>query len=197
MPPTRSILAPINDIRANKNFMDTPIVPGYLQGRSPELQYDDTTSAPAKAIGALTSSSPKKIDYLASSYGGVLSDVVLPAASQGKGQNIAQRVAEPIKRGVIADPIYSNDTTNDFYELRSKMQTAANDFKATNERTENYNPALLRRFNSDATRISEINKKIRNINSNKAMSYDQKQASTKRLKEQAVKIADRAMERAK
>ena len=197
MPPYRPIFAPMYDAASNSDFAGRPIVPGYLQGRSPELQYDDTTSAPAKAIGSLLNESPKKIDYLASSYGGVLSDVVLPAASQGKGQNVFQRVAEPIRRGVIADPIYSNDTITEFYDIKNKLQTASNDFKATKQKSEYYKPGLARRFNSDATRISEINKQIRNINNNKDISYEAKVKRTKVLKERALKIAENALKVAK
>lgn len=81
LPPMRTIFAPINDLRANKDFADRPIIPRYMEGLSPDMQVDARTSEPAKWLGDLTGMSPKQIDYLARSYLGVIGQVGQPATT--------------------------------------------------------------------------------------------------------------------
>jgi hypothetical protein len=188
-PPYRPIFAPLYDVAANSDYAGRPIVPGYMEGRSGREQYDENTTIPAKIIGNLTNISPKKLDYLASSYGGVVSDLAMPAISQGRGQNVVQRVVEPIKRGSVADPLFSSDTITDFYSLKDKLDTANSDYKATGKETSDYNPELSKWVNKDASDISKINKEIREINADKNLTFEQKDKKTRLLKQEALDIA--------
>jgi hypothetical protein len=194
-PPVRTIGAPVTDVIANKNFAGAPIVPGYMQRLSPEQQHDENTSAPAKALGKLTNSSPKKIDYLARSYTGVLGELGIPAASEGRGESAVQRIGNVLDKTFKADPLYSNDTLSYFYDAKDKLDTATSDFNATKIKGESYNPAKSKIMNAASTKISDINKQIRATNSNGNMSYEAKDARVRSLKQKSLDIADQALRR--
>ena len=177
--------------RKNRNFADIPIVPGYMERLSPELQYDESTSA--KALGKLTNTSPKKLDYVARSYTGVLGELGNTGSrAEGRGQNAGQRVGEALTKTFTADPLYSNDIMNDFYTLKEKYDTAGSDFRAT-KGSLFYNKARASRLNKAADNISEISKQIRNINHDKAISYEEKEERIRELKRKQQAIAERAI----
>ncbi len=192
-PPARSILAPINDVRANKDYLDRPIVPGYMENLSPKNQFDENTSTPAKALGGLTNTSPKKIDYLIRSYGGVLGQVGLPAAAQGRGQSTLQRTGETIKRQFIVDPLYSNDVMNNFYDAKDKLDKAAADYRYTKSKPLGYDPFKQRAFNKLSTQISDVRKEMRQINNNKSLPYDEKQLQTRKLQQHMLDLAQKGL----
>jgi hypothetical protein len=194
VPPVRPIVMPAADILANKDFAGRPIVPGYMEGLSPELQYDEKTSAAAKAIGDALKLSPKQIDYLFRSYTGFIGELGIPAMAQGQGQNAAQRTGEVLKRTFTADPLYSNDITNKFYEQKEKYDTAAKDYKATGNKGEYYDPGRQQYFNRQADRISNIRKEIRKVNADPSLSYKEKEKRTRRMQANMLEIAQKAVE---
>lgn len=119
------------NIATNKDFANRAIVPQsmIMDKRSPYLQYDDKTSSIAKEIGKLTTNipglpggvSPKQLDYLIKSYTGVIGQLGLPLAVQG---------SDPIKAlstQFVADPVFSNQATTDFYDKLDKLSAAATD----------------------------------------------------------------------
>ena len=61
-PVDRNILSPLGDIRANKNFAGTPVVPQSMPD-NPKYQYDERTSAIAKVGGQALNISPMQIDH--------------------------------------------------------------------------------------------------------------------------------------
>jgi len=188
-PSVRSVMAPFNDVRANKDFVDRPIVPGYLQNLSPELQYDETNSQFAIGLGDALNMSPKQIDYLIKSYTGFIGQVALPAISQGRGQSGTERALEGPKRSFILDPLYSNNTLNDFYEIKDKLDKARQDSIATNKRSPDLNEPARKAFASAATKIGDINKEIRQINANPNLSYEEKTKRVERLRAMMLEYA--------
>jgi hypothetical protein len=184
---------PLADVLANKDFAGRPIVPGYLEGLSPELQYDEKTSAAAKAIGKSLKLSPKQIDYLFRSFTGVVGELGIPAMAQGTGQSSGQRVGEVLKRSFTADPLYSNDVTNKFYEEKELLDKAAADYKATGVKSKYYNPAKRQYYNRQAQRISNIRKEIRKVNANPNLSYEEKEERTRRMQANMLKIAQKSV----
>ena len=194
IPPTRTIAALI-DIGKNQTFTGAPIVPGYMENLSPEMQYDETTSIPAIAVGQALGVSPKKIDYAVRSYTGFLGELGIPASSQGRGQTALQRIVEAIQKPYHADPVYSNDLMSRFYEEKTKLDNAAADYKVSKIKSAYYNAAKRKKFNAVANDISEINKKIRKINASPNISYEQKKAQTRELKDKANRLAEKALQK--
>jgi hypothetical protein len=190
MPPTRSIFAPLMDVRANKDYVDRPIVPGYLEDVSPELQYDSKTSEVSKFLGETFKMSPKQIEYLIRSYTGVVGQVGLPATTEGAS------VGSMLERQVTADPLYSNDVISDFYDTKEKLDTAYNNFRTMRVKNEDYSPAMRKAFTDAANKISTVRKQIRNIEKS-GLSPDGKEKKIRPLQNLMLKIAENANKVAK
>ena len=125
-PIENNILAPISNLKANKDFANRTIVPNALQGLSPSLQFDEKTSEITKFIAKYAAEtgvelSPKQMDYLIDAYTGVIGDILLPATTKG-GDPLS-----PVKSAFTADSAYSNQTLTDFYDNMKKAATLAAD----------------------------------------------------------------------
>jgi len=190
-PPMRSIAAPINDLDANEDFIGRPIIPGYMEDLSPELQYDKNTSGISKAIGSATGQSPKKLDYLAKSYLGVIGQVGVPLTSDGGS------FGKKMKSVVTADPLYSNDVFKDFYEEKERLDTIYADYKETKikpSKESGYSNAKRMSFNRTSALVSEIRRKMRTIEKSK-LPEDVKQQRLKKMQELMLKRAQLTMDR--
>jgi len=195
VPAYRPIFAPLYDVTANSDFAGRPIVARYMENYSPELQYDETTSAFAIGMGEALNLSPKKIDYLMRSYSGFIGQMVLPAMSEGRGQGIVDRALEPAKRSFVGDPLYSNDILNDFYDRKDLLDAAESDRKLTGKKSVNYNNSQRLSFNDAATKIGDINKLIRKINADKGIPFDQKEKLVEKKKAEMLAIAKARLDR--
>lgn len=175
LPPTNSVFKPFQDIRANKNFMDSPIVPGDLARLSPENQWDSRTSEPAKLLGKVFNQSPKHIDYLASQYGGILSDLGIPLTTKDGG------IGEMLKRQVTADPVFNNDALNDFYEKKEKLDTAEADFKATGKSSKDLNDELRKSYGRTSRDISDLRKEMKSILNDESLSKEERKERVREI----------------
>jgi hypothetical protein len=115
---------------SNKDFADRAIVPQgmIMDKRSKYLQYDDKTTSIAKAIGKYSRSflmpeglSPKQIDYLVKSYTGVVGQFGIPLFTEG-GNPLSI-----LQNKFVADPVFSNQETTDFYDKLDKLYKTATD----------------------------------------------------------------------
>jgi hypothetical protein len=183
MPPTRTIAAPLNDIRANKNFMNTPIVPGYMENLSPRQQADENTSSVAKTIGNKMNWSPKQIDYVVRSYTGVLGQLGIPALSEGGS------VKETLIRQVTADPVYSNDTVNRFYEKKIELDTASSDAKYTGGMLEADKDKYRKLYGKVADTIGDTRDQMKAIEKDTTIPADVKKAQLRGLQAAIVTMA--------
>lgn len=184
VPPTRTILAPIGDIRANKNFIGAPIVPGYMENLSPKLQYDENTSNPAKWIGDKLNISPKQADYLIRSYTGVIGQLGIPALSEGGS------VKETLIRQVTADPVYSNDVVTKFYDKKKKLDTSASDAKYTGGQAESQDEKFRKLYGKIGDTISDTRDKMRKIEKNPALTPEAKKEQLRGMQAAIVTMAD-------
>jgi len=128
-PVTDNMLAPFAiNLPLNKDFAGRNIVPQYMVSdkRSPYLQYDETTSSIAKTIGEKFNISPKQIDYLLKSYGGIVSSIIQPATTKGRSV-----IENTVVRPFTADSAYNNDVINDYYDKLDKLKRSATDKNIT------------------------------------------------------------------
>jgi hypothetical protein len=152
------------------------------------LQYDERTTEIAKAIGKLAANatggeglSPKQIDYIIKSYTGVIGQLGIPAATKGGNPG------KVITSQFIADPLYSNQIMQDFYDNYKSVQRKAADKNILDkipsqkitpeEKTEGI-------FRKASSKISELNKQIRDAKGD--------EAKTRELRKQMVYIAKEA-----
>lgn len=168
IPPTRTIAAPITDIKANEDWAGRPIVPGYMKNLSPGLQSDERTSAPAKFLGEKLNVSPKGLDYLARSYLGVLGQLGIPATTPGAS------VKEVLRRQVITDPVYSNKLVQDFYDKKGRLDTAYADAKQRGDELTGDEEKLRKLYGVINDTISDTRKQMREIEKNKLFNAEAK-----------------------
>jgi hypothetical protein len=161
---------PFQDVRANKSYSGAPIVPTKLQALSPGLQYDQNDTAIAKDVGKSLNQSPKQIDYLMTSYLGVI----------GQSRNPLQTM----KSSMIADPSISNDISTNFYNLKTKLDQAVADYKQKGVRTKDYNPATAKMVDAFATRMGTLSTLEKNVQANKNIPQAQKDTMVATYKKQ-------------
>lgn len=190
MPPTRSILAPMNDIRANKDYMDRPIVSGAVSKLSPSLQFDEKTSEPAKLLGKALNKSPQQIDYLARSYLGGLAQLGLPAMTKNAS------VKDVLTKQVTADPTYSNDIIGDFYTTKDKIDTSASDAKATGNKSLLVGQQYKTIFNKTNTKLSDLRKEVDKVQAS-GLSNEEKKAKINVLQIKMLELAKAANDKFK
>jgi len=155
----------ITNLPSNKDFAGRTIVPRGIQTRSPKYQYDENTSEISKAIGQKLNISPKQADYLIRSYTGVIGAFTLPMTTKSSRGTMQQILGNTVSRNFTADPVYSNDIVNRFYQTKTKADTDAADAK----------------FNEKELSIEAVNKRHQYNIASKEMSelYDQiKKAKT-------------------
>lgn len=184
IPPTRLITAPLDDIRANKDFSGRPIVPGDLATASPRFQYDENTSEVSKKIGDITNISPKQLDYLAKSYTGVLGQLGVPATAKGA------TIGETLEKQVTADSVYSNNAVDRFYTLKNKADTAARDYNLVGIKTKDYDEPLRKSLGQLARDMSNVRKQIKSVENNDSLSNYQKKLQERKLQEYINKLAE-------
>ena len=184
LPSARSISAPISDLRANKDFADRPIVPAYMLDQSPGTQADIKTSRPAKWLGGKMNVSPKKIDHVINSYGGILAQLGLPASSEGGS------VREVLSRQITADPAYSNDVVSRFYEAKDKLDRASVDAKIDGQGLVGDDEKLRKLYGKVSETISNARTQIREVENDRTLSADVKKAKLRGMQMAIVEMAE-------
>lgn len=187
-----TILGPVADLAANETFSGAPIVPGNLQGLSPGLQADAKTTDIARWIGEKThgtpfEQSPKKLDYLARQYTGVLGQLGQPLLSSGGD------IGSTLNQQITADKVFSNDISTEFYRNKEKLDQAYNDRKLK-ELPKWYNDPLRKQLNKINQSMSDVRKEIRSVQADKNMSNKEKREKLRELQEKINTMAERGNE---
>jgi hypothetical protein len=173
----------------NKDWAGRPIVPAALQNLSPKNQYDEKTSEIAKSLGNMTGMSPKQIDYLITSYMGVIGQLGLPFATKSSyGSNVGGNLLSPVTRKFTSDPLYSNQAVQDFYDNAQKAKTAAADKNFSLGANSQTTPedTINSQFTAAQTKMLALQKQINALNSGGDL---QKQSKILSLRQQMVQTA--------
>ena len=133
-----------------------------LQNLAPGERYDAGTDAISKWLGKTFNLSPKKINYILDQYTGVIGDIVLPWFTEKGAKGI-------FTNAFTVDSVTSNRLSSDFYEIKDELTYAKNSPDSTST-----DAALYKFWNDQTTAISEINKKIREIEEDKNLSNSEK-----------------------
>ncbi|HYE12246.1 MAG TPA: LPD38 domain-containing protein [Patescibacteria group bacterium] len=184
----RTIFAPLNDLRANKNFADIPIVPRELEKLPNEYQYDNKTSAIAKGLGSAFDMSPKQIDYIIDSYTGIIGKLNRSLTADKKD------FAVGIGNTITADPNYSTDVFNKFYDEIDKMEKMKQESKINKKLVEGFNPGKLKAYNQVADVLSDMRNNIKAIEKGK-LSDAKKKEHTDRIRKQMIEVTKKALQK--
>jgi hypothetical protein len=150
----RTTFSPFVDVGTNTTWYGGQIVSTKWQFTRPENQYTDKTSQIAILLGKVLKYSPLKIDYLLDQYGGVLYDV------------FANR--QPINT-LIADPTFTNDYSNKFFELLTDLNYDRTDGDVIARAQVSY-------LNRVVDGIGELYTKIEELNLNQELSDEERRA---------------------
>lgn len=186
-PITSNFFYPMSQVIGDegKDFAGRDIVPQSLRGYSPRYQYDNQTSEIAKTIGNLFNISPKKIDYLAKSYLGIVGQAGIPLTTKSNYTGLKGVVTSMFK----ADSAYNNEVQNEFYNNLRKLQTAKNDSSMTGQAMDENILSGMYRANDDMSTIRGI---MKQIESDTNIDNNEKQKLLRDYQKQLIAVADQA-----
>lgn len=150
-----TIFGGIADLGFNMDFKKTPIESAYDESLPVPERYSDNTSAIAVAIGQTRIAqymnlSPKEIDHLIKSYGGVLASfnsALFPSNSANRDKSLG------VKNKFVADSLYSTDMLNDVYESRDSLKKTLDIEKTSSVAMEYEEIAIKASFITNANKI--------------------------------------------
>jgi hypothetical protein len=218
--PMPQLFKPAFEQAMNYNtFLQRPIVPMRLSRLPPELQYDPWTSESLRELakimpGPTALRSPKRLEHLLRGYFGSLStylvgisDRVVRAAGDYPERPAGRATDIPlVGRFYKGSAPGQTRYTDAFYDLLDEAETAASAVRElqrqglkaeANDLKTNKGDLLRARLalSRQARRLTEINKQIRNVYLNGAMTPDQKRDKLDELGRRKADIVRMAVER--
>lgn len=149
-----------------------------LQNYAPGERYDSSTDVVSKAIGGALNLSPKKLNYLADQYTGVVGDIVLPLLTP-------QAERDMFSKAFTVDSISSNELSSKFYEKSDELTYAKYGGDAV--------AAVVSRYwNSIGSDVSKLYGEIRDVE-NSDLSNREKKAQVQALQRQINAIQREAL----
>lgn len=161
---TRTIFSPITDLATNTTWYGGTIEGQKFNDTKPSNRYDESTSSISIWLGKVFNYSPKKIDYLLDQYGGIVTDILLPATTM------------QAESGVVSKNLLANSTTNsrwstEFYSQIEKYTYKKTDGDAQAKGTVKY-------LNSIKSTISDMYSQKRQIQADSSLSNSEKISQT-------------------
>lgn len=178
-----TIGGPFVDIAMNQNFAGSPIVPGYLERLSPDLQADEKTSSLARKLAEVGGGSPMQYDYIMKQYLGGLGKAVLPGATPSG--NPLEALADQF----ISDPVYSNQLATQFYDIKDKLDQAYADRNVRGELPEWYHDGARKRLGKISESMSDTRKQMKAIEADETLTRQEKDSQMRELREQVNELA--------
>lgn len=161
---TRTIFSPITDIKTNTTWYGGTIEGQKFANTKPSERYDESTSNIAIWLGKVFNYSPKKIDYLLDQYGGIVTDIVLPATTM------------QAESGIVSKNLLANSTINSRWSTEFYSQIEKYTYKKTDGDAKA--KATVRYLNSIKSTISDMYTQKRQIQTNTALSKDERLSQT-------------------
>ena len=161
---TRTIFSPITDIKTNTTWYGGTIEGQKFANTKPSERYDESTSNIAIWLGKVFNKSPKKIDYLLDQYGGIVTDIALPATS-------IQAESGIVSKNLLANSTINSRWSTEFYSQIEKYTYKKTDGDAKAKATVKY-------LNSIKNTISDMYTQKRQIQTNTTLSKDERLSQT-------------------
>ena len=149
-----------------------------LQNYAPGKRYDSSTDVVSKAVGGALNLSPKKLNYLADQYTGVVGDIVLPLLTP-------QAERDMFSKAFTVDSISSNELSSKFYDKKDELTYAKNSGDTT--------AAVVSRYwNHVGSEVSKLYGEIRDVE-NSDLSNREKKEQVRELQRQINAIQREAL----
>lgn len=149
-----------------------------LQNYAPGERYDSSTDVASKAVGGALNLSPKKLNYLADQYTGVVGDIVLPLLTP-------QAERDMFSKAFTVDSISSNELSGRFYDKSDELTYAKNSGDTT--------AAVVSRYwNHVGSEVSKLYGEIRDVE-NSDLSNREKKEQVQELQRQINAIQREAL----
>ena len=161
---TRTIFSPITDIKTNTTWYGGTIEGQKFANTKPSERYDESTSNIAIWLGKVFNCSPKKIDYLLDQYGGIVTDIVLPATTMQAESGI-------VSKNLLANSTINSRWSTEFYSQIEKYTYKKTDGDAKAKATVKY-------LNSIKSTISDMYTQKRQIQTDTTLSKDERLSQT-------------------
>lgn len=161
---TRTIFSPITDIKTNTTWYGGTIEGQKFANTKPSDRYDESTSNIAIWLGKVFNYSPKKIDYLLDQYGGIITDIVLPATTM------------QAESGIVSKNLLTNATTNSRWSTEFYSQIEKYTYKKTDGDAKA--KATVKYLNSIKSTISDMYTQKRQIQTDVTLSNSEKLSQT-------------------
>lgn len=190
----RFIWQPIEEVKTNTTWYGGTIENQTMQNYKSAQRYDESTSQIAIELGKILNYSPKKIHYLIDNYTGIIGDLALPSTTL-RAEGESMQILNILKKDLIADTVMSNKYSQKFYDLIEQTTYEKNENETS--RNSKIAKAKLRYLNKVNSASTEINKLIKDIQSNPNMSDKDKLAQVKVLKAQLNLLQKEALDNAK
>ena len=193
------IMYPFFEWVANEDFFtgrDT--VPKRLQDRSPELQYDSTTSYFSRSVGETLGISPMKLDKALGNLFGTLGKDILKISDQAVNKMDKEKPALGLERyplfsAVLYNPNVNAEPIKVFYDRLGEMRTQLEDDKALGGKGKR--PKGMEGLENTEKKLAKLWKKIGKTEEAKDMTPEQKKAKIEELYAEIVKKASESLKK--
>jgi hypothetical protein len=124
----------MSQLRANKDYLNRPIVSKQNEGKVPALQYTEKSSEMAYLLGKYLGISPQKADHFGKNILGWMWSYpsALFPINDGKGVKGKRDWTMGVKNTYLRDNVYSNDISNWIYDKASESDIMYSSY-GTNE----------------------------------------------------------------
>ena len=192
MPTVFSALAEWNSNYSQ--FMERNIVPQKELKLPNAMQYGPDTSTLAKFIGEKTDTSPRKLDYLATSLGGGMARQSLNIVDAVNGD---RPYKNPYATAFTVDPTKSPQSVHDFYEELNNAEKEHNAGKLTKTLLTGNIKSNYEKLMAANKTMTALNKREREVLQSTKYSPEEKQAKVTELNKKQMQVAQDALKKIK
>lgn len=144
-------------LRANKDYLDRPIVSKQNEDKVPALQYTEKSSEMAYLLGKYLGISPQKADHFGKNILGWMWSYpsALFPINDGKGVKGQRDWTMGVKNTYLRDNVYSNDLSNWIYDKASESGVMYNSYGANEQALESTLDSNMKSYYQKATGLAK------------------------------------------
>lgn len=144
-------------LRANKDYLDRPIVSKQNEDKVPALQYTEKSSEMAYLLGKYLGISPQKADHFGKNILGWMWSYpsALFPINDGKGVKGQRDWTMGVKNTYLRDNVYSNDLSNWIYDKASESGVMYNSYGTNEQALESTLDSNMKSYYQKATGLAK------------------------------------------